>query len=62
MVRRGKWRAVKVEERGWGQILQDFMGPDKEFGFFPKFSGKPLNIFKKSDMRCFIILERSFWR
>ena len=37
------------------QLLQDFVGPDEDFGFYLKCSGKLLNGFEKSGMNCFII-------
>lgn len=48
---------MRVEKRIRGQILQDFAGFDKEFGFYLQCSVKPLNIFEKSGMKCFIILK-----
>lgn len=42
---------------GRAQILQDFVGPDEEFGFYLKCSGKLLNGFEKSGTNCFIILK-----
>lgn len=53
----GEKGQVRVEKRIGVQILQDFVGLDTEFGFYLQCSAKPLNIFKKSGMKCFIILK-----
>lgn len=47
----GKWEGGR---QGW--VLHDFEGPDKkEFGFYPKCSGKPLRVFKTSGINCLTI-------
>ena len=56
-VGKGKVGHSESEKGGWGQILQDFVGPAEEFGFYLMCSGKLLNVFKKSGMNCIIILK-----